>query len=438
MTRNNLRYSVDTCVYGFPNDSKRVSSPCDIDTACEPLKKAMETGALDPNRDQYEYCTTDGDVFSSQSLDPCVQCLSTSSDLSYMANFMTALKAGCEQKPKGGSLLGLDGTLFTTTGINITAPPSNQTLTDSDDNSGTMTQGTIVGIAVGAALLLLGGIGLFWVYHRKQKRLYGEPVHSEYDGRSGGSKSITPPLVGGFTSSGGTAADQQKLAAMMQVSEYELRSQQRPASRFYGGGGGGNAEYYDALEKEMYSFQPPNGATVTTTITSNNNNNNYHPNVNHHNYAFNSNIPGSGPHPTLPTHPAYDPRATHSRQGSNHSQAPTPEPPRPARTNTKPDSYALQAYLSAAEDATSLHLPAANTAKARPGSTAPAATTASASQGPRAAAPIDTTDPDTEEIHAAADQRGGADAGGPAPEAELELAGFGRGAEEALGCYGGG
>lgn len=273
-----------------------------------------------------------------------------------MITVMTALKAGCEQKPKGGSLLGLDGTLFATTGINITAPPSNQTLTDSDDNSGTMTQGTIVGIAVGAALLLLGGIGLFWVYHRKQKRLYGEPVHSEYDGRSGGSKSITPPLVGGFTSSGGTAADQQKLAAMMQVSEYELRSQQRPASRFYGGGGG-NAEYYDALEKEMYSFQPPNGATVTTTITSNNNNNNYHPNVNHHNYAFNSNIPGSGPHPTLPTHPAYDPRATHSRQGSNHSQAPTPEPPRPARTNTKPDSYALQAYLSAAEDATSLHLP---------------------------------------------------------------------------------
>ncbi|RYO96068.1 hypothetical protein DL764_007547 [Monosporascus ibericus] len=360
----NLRYSVDVCVYGFPNASKRVSSPCDINTACGPLKEAMVAGNLDPDRDPYEYCTADRDVFSGHVLDACIQCMASSETQYFMANFMTALKAGCEQRPTGGNLLGLSGTLFTDSTVEITDPPSNETFVGPEGSSGTMSQGTIVGIAVGAALLFLGGTALFWAYHRKQKRLYGEPVGSDYDPRGGGSKSITPPLVGGYNGnncgSGGKP--------MVQVSEYEMQSQRK--SSYYAT----NAEYYAALALEK----------ETTTMTHQHHSHSFAAPPRQPEHAFDPNNPA-----TLPIHFTYDPRTTHSRQSSHHShsrsQGSTPEPrlrPAPAvrmatdNNNKPPGSYALQAYLGAAEESNIL-LPGPP-----PGLPPPPAAAVASSRGP--------------------------------------------------------
>ncbi|RYP76671.1 hypothetical protein DL771_001593 [Monosporascus sp. 5C6A] len=363
----NIRYSVDVCVYGFPNASKRVSSPCDINTACGPLKKAMVAGNLDPDRDPYEYCTADGARFSGHVLDACIQCMTSSESQYFMSNFMTALQAGCEQRPTGGDLLGLSSTVFTESRLEITDPPSNETFVGPEASSGTMSQGTIVGIAMGAALLFLGGTALFWAYHRKQKRLYGEPIGSDYDPRGGdGSKSVTPPLVGGYNNNnyGGSGGGGKSI---VQMSEYEMRSQRK--SSYYAT----NAEYYAALALEK----------ETTTV---------HQRQSHYfaapprqpEYAYDPTNPGA-----LPTHFAYDPRTTQSRQSSryshSHSQASTPEPrlrPAPATTraadnnNKPPDSYALHAYLSAAEDANML-LPGPP-----PGLPPPPAAVVAASRGP--------------------------------------------------------
>jgi hypothetical protein len=73
-------------MYGFQNESKRISSPCVIDYACQPLKKALEAGNLDPSRDQYEYCSADGGIFATPKVDACIQCFSTSTEQAYMAN----------------------------------------------------------------------------------------------------------------------------------------------------------------------------------------------------------------------------------------------------------------------------------------------------------------------------------------------------------------
>ncbi|RYP25246.1 hypothetical protein DL765_000127 [Monosporascus sp. GIB2] len=362
----NLRYSVDVCVYGFPNASKRVSSPCDINTACGPLKKAMVAGNLDPDRDPYEYCTADGDRFSGNVLDACIQCMTSSESQYFMANFMTALKAGCAQRPTGGDLLGLSGTLFADSGVEITDPPSDETFAGPEGSSGTMTQGTIVGIAVGAALLLLGGTALFWVYHRKQKRLYGGPIGSDYDPRGDGgcdgSKSITPPLVRGYDDNNGGGGAK----SMAQMSEYEMRSQRK--SSYYAT----NADYYAALALEK-----------ETTTTHQHHSQYFAAPPRRPEYAYDPNNPAA-----LPTHFAYDPRTAYSRQSSrhSHSQASTPEPrPRPAATpaaraadnnGRAPDSYALQAYLSAAEDANML-LPGPP-----PGLPPPPAAAVASSRGP--------------------------------------------------------
>lgn len=169
-------------------------------------------------------------------------------------------------------------------------------------NSTAMTTGAIVGIAVGASLLFLGGTALFWVYYRKQKRIYGDDFNSQYDPRTG-NKSISPPLVGGFNST--------DTHNHSQFSDYELKAQQSYNN---------NAEYYHSIEKEMQTRRPQ--------------------------YAFDPHKPGSGPSGALPTHPAYISQAL----GRNSSRDPSPQPPRAIKSN-KPDSYALAAYLHAAEDA---------------------------------------------------------------------------------------
>ncbi|TGJ80908.1 hypothetical protein E0Z10_g7860 [Xylaria hypoxylon] len=297
----NIRYSVDVCLFGFPNASSEVlSSPCTINWACQPLKKALEAGSLDATRDQFEYCAADGNFSSSNNVDDCIQCFASSPNQGHLSNFMTALKAGCEQKPAPGELIGLSSSLFTGSSVNITTPPSEILSNNKDTGFGITSTGAIVGISLGAGLLFFGGLALFWVYRRRQKRLYTGTFGPHDDPRTG-NRSITPPFGSGLSAN--------EKRAISQTSDYDPRTQNSYTN---------NAEYYSMLGKGIQSNRP--------------------------HYTVGPNNLRSNPQSVLPTHPAYLPQ-THSRQASRESS-----PPRSIKTN-KPDSYALQAYLSAAEDA---------------------------------------------------------------------------------------
>lgn len=225
---------------------------------------------------------------------------------------MVALGAGCEQRPKSGSLLGLSGDLFATAPVTITEPPVNEADLKDDPSPTGMTAGAIVGIAVGAALLFLGSSVLFFVYYRKQKKLYGDDLGSEYDNHSRGHSRVgsQQPMMGG--PGGYSAFDLERYSA----SNYELRSQQ--------GGFHKNADYYDEVEKEMQM------QTRTTRLP---------------NYNFDPNHQMRGPNGALPTHPAYIPKSM-----GRTSRESTPEPPRltsqPSLHRQK-EAYAANPYLNA-------------------------------------------------------------------------------------------
>ncbi|KAF0331411.1 exo-alpha-sialidase / neuraminidase [Colletotrichum asianum] len=307
----NIRYAVDVCLFDFPDAISHINSPCIINSACRPLKSALTSGLTTPDAaTSYDYCTADGDKFSN-SWWPCAKCLQSSDSQSYLSNFLIALKAGCQQKPADGNIIGLTGQLFSDNAVNITEAATNATLPgDGGASSTTMTTGTIVGIAVGGGLVFVGAICLFIIHCRKQRKARAQTAEPDF-----------PPQPPRSHASSFTAinrspympiADHKKSSSINSYN-YELQEKQHF----------NNADYYDQMEQEAQLGRE----------------------MAHYNFDPRSSHHGLGS--ALPTHPAYIPRAM-SRQ-STRGGAVTPTPPNARRTNT-PDSYALQTYLNAVSE----------------------------------------------------------------------------------------
>ncbi|KAI8178090.1 hypothetical protein K4K54_003654, partial [Colletotrichum sp. SAR 10_86] len=320
----NIRYAVDTCLFNFPD----INSPCIISSACKPLKTTLASGLDTPNAaTSYDFCTADGDKFSS-SWWPCVKCLQSSDSQSYLSNckchantpfrrstltgtqVLIALKAGCEQKPANGSLVGLTGELFSSNAVNITAPATNTTLPgDGGASATTMTTGTIVGIAVGGGLVFIGAICLFVIHCRRQRKQRAQQEPSFHDSHPPRSRSGS---VATMTNGPYVPIGDHKKSSSINSYNYELQEKQTFSN---------NADYYDKMESDIQA-----GREMAHY--------NFDPRSNNH--ALDN---------ALPTHPAYIPRAM-SRQSTRQTET---HPPSSRRTNT-PDSYALQTYLNAVNE----------------------------------------------------------------------------------------
>jgi hypothetical protein len=229
---------------------------------------------------------------------------------------MTALQAGCQQKPANGSLLGLSGTIFTTMAVNITAPARNITAEPSGAGSSSMTPGTIVGIAAGIGLLLFSGIALFFIYWRRQKKQRYQDNGYKLDSHSTTPDPHFPPENTGMSQSLRSFAEGGSVGGGVPGTMSET------APPYMSSG-----EYYDKMEKEAR----------TRTV----------------NYAFDPRNARRGPNSALPTHQAYRPMVARSESPANAGQR-KPSPPvlqhRYTRSHT-PDSYALRTYLTSSEDA---------------------------------------------------------------------------------------
>lgn len=217
--------------------------------------------------------------------------------------------------------------------------------------------------------LFLGAIALFVVYYLKQKKYDREDKASPYasahqfyygkDPGSGGPASVTTSNHS-YMLPQYTAEYKPHVGAAISVSETP-----EPLPSEYSS----NAEYYDRLEgktrgRPLMTISPP--MQITAAVDSN-----------HQQHQEQVDTIGQLPTDSLPTHPAYIPRSS-----SRSSHRATPQPgARPSRSATplsrrsstqsssfrpqhnsasnsnsgsgsgnKPDSYAIQVYLNAAED----------------------------------------------------------------------------------------
>ncbi|KAI8958633.1 hypothetical protein F5Y11DRAFT_351306 [Daldinia sp. FL1419] len=160
----NLRYTFDYCIFGFPNATGVASTPCATSTACGGLKEALTNDGLDPEKNGYSYCTSDGMLDAAVS--ECKACVGASEDQDYLANFLIALDAGCQQRPSAGALIGLNDTVFSKTTISSIDPSVGKA---DDEKQSTLSVTQIVGIAVGAVVAVLAVAGFLFVRCRRSR-----------------------------------------------------------------------------------------------------------------------------------------------------------------------------------------------------------------------------------------------------------------------------
>ncbi|KAF5659175.1 exo-alpha-sialidase neuraminidase [Fusarium heterosporum] len=304
----NVRYAFDVCLYSYPDpvSSGTTNSPCNIETSCGSLEDALTTSLLKTNADnQFDYCKADDSIIKSSSYKECISCLKSTSDQKYLANFLVALRAGCMQEPGQGDIIGLSGTIFTASLVNITDPNTNETLPgDGGAPVGSMTTGTIVGIAVGCGLGLAGLGWLLFMYCRRSRQRRGAGIKIE-----------SPPPD--------TPMNHRSMYGIQKSSYFQDLPHGRRPPLIHDPARGhmrtmSNAQHYDSIERDMM---------------------NSHPHVSYH-YAPHSK--SNGPNAALPTHPAYIPRVV--------SKLPEPRTAFNPRKTHAPDSYALQTYLNATDD----------------------------------------------------------------------------------------
>ncbi|CAM1508344.1 Fc.00g051920.m01.CDS01 [Cosmosporella sp. VM-42] len=164
----NVRYAVSYCLFGVPDNKHVISTPCITSKACGPFRDAIEFKNMSSNIDSYDYCAV-WPVTDHADFVGCTQCLQAGGQ-DYLANFVTVLQAGCEQQPVAGLSIGIEGSIFSTDKVNVTAATAVPTVDPEWFDQGPISLGAKVGIAFGGVVFILVLLGFFIVWNGKRRR----------------------------------------------------------------------------------------------------------------------------------------------------------------------------------------------------------------------------------------------------------------------------
>ncbi|KAI9049209.1 hypothetical protein LZ554_007056 [Drepanopeziza brunnea f. sp. 'monogermtubi'] len=163
----NIRYAVSWCLFGYPNNENVISTPCTTSMSCGLLEAGFVYDSLSSNASTYGFCA----LVPAIDVPKCTSCLRIQTSESYLTNFVTALDAACQQQPIPGNTINIEGSLFSTTLVNITTGSARPASTYTPDNHA-LTLEAKVGIAVGGlvALLSISGFCIVWRGKRRRRR----------------------------------------------------------------------------------------------------------------------------------------------------------------------------------------------------------------------------------------------------------------------------
>lgn len=96
---------------------------------------------------------------------------------------MTVLQAGCEQRPEPGVTIAIEGEVFSTDKVNVTAPTPTATVNPEWFDQGPLGLGGKVGIAVGGFVFILIILGFCIVWNgKRRRRAYLRTLDGKYNG----------------------------------------------------------------------------------------------------------------------------------------------------------------------------------------------------------------------------------------------------------------
>lgn len=163
----NMRLAMDWCVFGEP-DNEHVTGdlgPCRTTTSCGAFKDAIEYGDLAQNGSAYGYCS----AWDNMHMNVCGECLVTAEGGHYLRNYMNVLDGACRLQPSPGLTLSLDGDVFSSYNVSVSAPTASAGL-ESSGPSGPLSLGAIVGVVIGGVVGLLALAGCCIVTMGKRRR----------------------------------------------------------------------------------------------------------------------------------------------------------------------------------------------------------------------------------------------------------------------------
>ena len=108
---------------------------------------------------------------------------------------MVALQAGCKQEPGTGIVIGLNGTVFTSTQVAITTASAPSSTAGASAGSSGLSTGAKIGIIVAGIIILLIIIAVSIIWWKKRQRR--TILESRYDPRFGAPE-ISAPTAGAF------------------------------------------------------------------------------------------------------------------------------------------------------------------------------------------------------------------------------------------------
>jgi hypothetical protein len=162
---------------------------------------------------------------------------------------LIALRAGCQQKPGGDLVIGLDNSVFSSSVVNITSaalPTTSATPTPGL----VLTTGAIAGIAVGITVLVLIVLAIAFICYRKRR--VRTSLSTKYHPRFGATE-ITAPNQGAFTNPSYTPRDPNAPLTWDVATSPPLPKERSMSS---------NSDYTSSIEKAKRGSLAPSEITI--------------------------------------------------------------------------------------------------------------------------------------------------------------------------------
>lgn len=123
----NLRYAFSSCVYDYPVSITNVSTPCLV--SCTSLGPALDMALVDPIGNQLsQFCSSTS--FADNVVTTCENCYALTSQQSFFANFLEAVRYNCHFPTSGGIAFPISvSRIFNTTQLPTTTVYSSSTAT---------------------------------------------------------------------------------------------------------------------------------------------------------------------------------------------------------------------------------------------------------------------------------------------------------------------